>query len=400
VNDRTPGPLRLGIVGLGRAAAQMLPSIAAHPHVVAAAGADPNPAARARFTESFGAPAFEDAEALCARGEVDAVYVATPHQCHAADVAVAAAYGKHAIVEKPMALTLEDCRAMTAAAARSGVALIVGPTHGTDPAVERMREIVVAGELGRLRMIANLNYGDFLYRPRRSEELDTARGGGIMFNQVPHQIEIARALDGGPIRSVRAVTGVWDGARPTEGAMTALLEFEDGVAASLTYSGYDHFDTDELHWWTGEFGNAKPRDGHGAARRALRGVRDPDAESKLKAASGFAGRGVTTLASGAAHQPHFGLLLVSCERGDMRPSRDGLLVYGDGGLRELPLAPGRAYPNKARVLDELYDAVARGIAPLHDGAWGTETLATALALMTSARERREVLLNAAPVRDG
>ncbi|MBV9440826.1 MAG: Gfo/Idh/MocA family oxidoreductase [Candidatus Eremiobacteraeota bacterium] len=386
--------LRLGIIGLGRAAAQMLPSIAAHPHVVAAAGADPNPEARARFSADFGAPAFEDAEALCARGGVDAVYVATPHQQHAADVAVAAAYGKHVIVEKPMALTVEDCRAMTAAAARAGVVLVVGPTHGMDPAVERMREVIVAGELGRLRMIVNLAYGDFLYRPRRPEELDTERGGGIIYNQIPHQIEIARALDGGSLHSVRAVAGAWDAARPTEGAMTALLEFQDGAAASLTYSGYDHFDSDELHWWIGELGNAKPRDGAGSARRALRAAaHDPQAESRMKAASGFAGRGAARLAGGVAHQPHFGFLLVSCERGDMRPSRDGVLVYGDDGLRELPLPAAPAYPNKGRVLDELYDAVEHEIAPVHDGAWGTETLAAALALLRSSRERREIVLD-------
>ena len=413
----TGAPLRLGIVGLGRAAAQLLPSVAAHPHVVPAAGADPDPAARARFTADFGAPAFADAESLCAHGGVDAVYVATPHQLHAGDVAVAAAHGKHVIVEKPMALTLDDCNAMTAVTRRHGIVLIVGPTHGMDPAVERMREIIASGELGQLRMIVNLNYGDFLYRPRRPEELDTARGGGIVYNQIPHQIEIARALDRGSLRSVRAVAGIWDPQRPTEGAMTALLEFEDGVAASLTYSGYDHFDSDELHGWIGELGDEKTTGNHGASRRALRALRDADdgnpdrktdgdgdaeagghaaayAESRLKAASGFAGRGMMRLAGGTAHQPHFGFLLVSCDGGDMRASADGVVVYGEDGVRDLPLPPGRAYPNKDRVLDELYDAVAHGVAPLHDGAWGTETVAATLALLKSARERREIVLDA------
>ncbi|MDB5070529.1 MAG: hypothetical protein JWM87_1640 [Candidatus Eremiobacteraeota bacterium] len=400
------GPLRLGIVGLGRAAAQLLPSVAAHPHVVPAAGADPDPAARARFAADFGAPAFEDAESLCAHGGIDAVYVATPHQLHAGDVAVAAAHGKHVIVEKPMALTLDDCNAMTAAARRHGIVLIVGPTHGMDPAVERMREIIASGELGQLRMIVNLNYGDFLYRPRRPEELETARGGGIVYNQIPHQIEIARVLDRGPLRSVRAVAGAWDPQRPTEGAMTALLEFEDGVAASLTYSGYDHFDSDELNGWIGELGDERNAGNHGASRRALRALRGADAdgeaggeaaahaESRIKAASGFAGRGMMRLAGGTAHQPHFGFLLVSCDGGDMRASPDGVLVYGEDGVRELPLPPGRAYPNKDRVLDELYDAVAHGVAPLHDGAWGTETVAATLALLRSARDRREIVLDA------
>ena len=386
----TPAKLRLGIVGLGRAAAQMLPSIAAHPHVTVTGAADPNAAARDRFTADFGAPAFADAQQLCARGAVDAVYVATPHQQHAADVMTAAAHGKHVLVEKPIALTLEDARAMTAAAQRAGVVLAVGPTHGSDPAVVLMREIIRSGELGRLRAIVNLVYGDFLYRPRRPEELDTARGGGIMFNQVPHQVEIARTLDGGPLRSVRAVAGVWDAARPTEGALSALLEFESGTAAQLTYSGYDGFDGDELTGWVGELGEEKAPGRHGASRRALRGV-DARAEAERKASSGFAGRGAMR-PGGTVHQPHFGFLLASCERGDLRPSPDGVLVYDENGARELPLRVARAFPDKDGAIDELYDAVALGVPPLHDGAWGTETLAIVLALAASARERREVVL--------
>ena len=53
-------------------------------------------------------------------------------------------------------------------------------------------------------MIHSFNYTNYLYRPRRPEELDTAKGGGILFNQVPHQIDTARLLGGGVVESVRA----------------------------------------------------------------------------------------------------------------------------------------------------------------------------------------------------
>ena len=46
-------------------------------------------------------------------------------------------------------------------------------------------------------MITALNYTDFLYRPRRPEELDTAQGGGAVFNQAAHQVDIVRLLGGG-----------------------------------------------------------------------------------------------------------------------------------------------------------------------------------------------------------
>ena len=60
----------------------------------------------------FGAPAYETVEALCDDPAVEAIYIATPHQMHARHVALAAAKGKHILVEKPMAITLAECQAM------------------------------------------------------------------------------------------------------------------------------------------------------------------------------------------------------------------------------------------------------------------------------------------------
>ena len=53
------------------------------------------------------------------------------------------------------------------------------------------------------------------------------------------------------------MTGDWDAARPTEGAYAALMTFENGAFASLTYSGYGHFDSDEFQGWIGEMGQKK-----------------------------------------------------------------------------------------------------------------------------------------------
>jgi phthalate 4,5-cis-dihydrodiol dehydrogenase len=385
--------LRLGAIGLGRAAGLMLASLAAHPHVRLTAAADPNLEARTRFEVEFGGRTYPDAEALCGSGDVDAVYIATPHARHAQDAIVAAAYGKHAIVEKPMALTVDDCRAMTAAARRAGTVLIVGHTHAFDPPTALMGRLIRSGEFGRLRTIVNLVYTNFLYRPRRPEELDSTRGGGIMYNQVPHQLEIVHTLATAPLHSVRAVSGVWDPQRPTEGAMSAFFTFADGAVAQLTYSGYDHFDSDELHYWIGESGEEKAHDRHGAARRALAGI-DPERESALRTGSGFGGRGVMR-ADGNMHEPHFGFLLASCERADLRPAPDGVTIYSDDGVRTLECPRARVYPNKDPVIDELYGAAVNGVTPVHDGNWGTATMATALALVESAATGREIVLDVA-----
>jgi phthalate 4,5-cis-dihydrodiol dehydrogenase len=368
----------------------MLPSLLAHPQVRLTAAADPNPAARARFETDFGGRTYTSATELCASPDVDAVYIATPHQYHAADVLTAAVNGKHAIVEKPMALTVEECRAMTDAAERNGVVLVVGHSAGFNPSIKLIRELVASGDAGRLRMMTNLVYTNFLYRPRRPEELDTAQGGGIIFNQIPHQLDMIRVIHGGELETAYAVTGIWDRMRPTEGAMTALLQFTDGVAASLTYSGYDHFDTDEFHDWVSEGGSEKAP-AYGDQRRALHAFATPDEEARGRTASGFSGNGVAK-PKGPMHHPHFGLLIVSCENADLRPSADGVLVYDDMGIHEVLAPPARTYPNKDGVIDELYDAIVSGKPPLHDGRWGTNTMIAALGLLQSGRERRVVTL--------
>ena len=382
-------PLRLGVIGLGRAAALMIPGLTGHPHVRLTAGADPNPLARERFEAEFGGRAYPDAEGLCAGGLVDAVYIATPHAQHAPDVLVAARYGKHVLVEKPMALTLADCRAMTSAAEQAGIAMVVGHTHGFNEPTAMMARLIRSGDFGRLRLIVNMVYTNFLYRPRRPEELDSALGGGIMYNQVPHQIELARSLATGQLERVRAVTGVWDPARPTEGALAAFLTFSDGAVAQLTYSGYDRFDTDEFHWWIGESGNEKAPDAYGATRQSLLALDGVEHERAMRVAMGYGGQGVLR-SSGSMHEPHFGLLIASCEGADLRPSPDGVLIYGNDGVREIRTVPARVYPNKDSVIDEFYAAVVDGVPPVHDGAWATATTAAMLALVASARDGRDV----------
>lgn len=385
---KTPGaPLGLAIAGLGMAGAVMVRAAAAHSGVKVVAAADPHDAPRNAFAHDFNARVYADINELCADPAVDIVYIATPHQFHAAHAAIAAGAGKHVILEKPMALTLADCDAIIAAVERAKTHLIVGHTHAFDPAVREMRRIVASGELGRLGMISAWNYTNFLYRPRRPEELDTARGGGILFNQVPHQIDMVRLIGGGRLRSVRAQATRLDPARPTEGSAIAFLEFEDGAAASLVYGGYDFFDSDELHFWTNERGAPKPPDQHGAARRAL--AAEQAEEARLRVERYAYG---TPAGPPPVHQPHFGLMVVTCERGEMRASADGLFIYDRNGKREMALAKSASLPGRSEVLDDMIAAIRTDKPPLQDGRWGKANVEVTLALLQSARERREVML--------
>src|SRR5919204_1326593 len=276
--------LKIGVAGLGRAFTLMAPSFARDARVELVAAADPRREALERFKTDFGGKTFTSLEELCEESVLDVVYIATPHHLHASQARYAASKGKHLLVEKPMALTLEECRAMIDAARKARVQLIVGHSHSFDAPIKRTRELIAGGEFGRVRMITAFNYTDFLYRPRRPEELDSSRGGGAVYNQAAHHVDIVRLLGGGKLKSVRAQTGAWDPARPTEGAYSALLTFEDGAFATITYSGYGHFDSDEFTGWISEGGQRKDPAAYGTARRALSGD-----EMQLKNASNYGG---------------------------------------------------------------------------------------------------------------
>ena len=386
MSPRDQRKLRLGVAGLGRAFSVMLPTFTGDARIALVAAADPRAGARQRFTADFGGTSYESVEQLCADPAIDVVYVATPHQYHAQHAALAARHGKHLLIEKPVALTLDDCTAIIAAARGAGVQVVVGHSHSFDAPVRRLRELVASGEFGAVRMINAMNYTDYLYRPRRPEELDTAQGGGAVFNQAAHQVDMVRLVAGGQATSVRAVTGAWDRSRPTEGAYAALLTFANGAFASLTYNGYGHFDSDELQGWIGEMGQKKTPNA-GLLRPRFSSAQE---EAAIKNAHNYGGPDYRPpMAQAAAHQ-HFGTLLVSCERADLRALPNGVMIYQNGAAR-LDELPPPSVP-RADVIDELYRAVVHGEAPLHDGAWAMATLEVLLGILRSAQDGHDVAL--------
>jgi phthalate 4,5-cis-dihydrodiol dehydrogenase len=390
----TGTPRRWGVAGLGRAFTLMLPTFVADPRVRLCAAADPRAEARARFTADFDAPAYATVDELCADPAVDVVYVASPHQMHASHAIAAARHGKHVLVEKPMSLSLTDCTRMIDAASAAGVQLVVGHSHGFDAPIARARALIDTHTFGPVRMIHAFYYTDFMYRPRRPEELDTAQGGGAVWNQAAHQVDIVRLLAGGRATSVRALTGNWDAKRNTEGAYSALLTFEGGSFASLTYNGYGYFDSDEFCDWIGELGMRKIAGNHGVARRALRAAPDAAAEVALKNARNYGGSAYRSAAitdpATQAHQ-HFGTFLISCEGGDLRPMPHGVMVYDAAGARLEPLPPPTV--PRVEVIDALERAIASGVPALHDGRWARATLEVCAALLESARTGVEVALH-------
>src|SRR5260221_8466355 len=205
--------IRIGIAGMGAAARAFLPPIRDHAEFELVAFADPVAEIRDSVAAETGAAGFADLPSMLAKAKLDAVYIATPTDLHAEHASLVFAAGKHVLTEKPMAIRLDEARQMVAAAERAGVVLVVGHAHGFDRPIQAMREIITSGRLGRVRMIHTWNFTDWMYRPRRPDELEIALGGGVTFRQGSHQFDIIRLLGGGMVRSVRANTFDWDPGR-------------------------------------------------------------------------------------------------------------------------------------------------------------------------------------------
>jgi phthalate 4,5-cis-dihydrodiol dehydrogenase len=352
-----------------------------NPHVRITAAADIRKEALEDFGREVGAETYSSVEEMCKSPNVDAVWVATPNYLHAPHVIAAAENGKHATVSKPMAITLEECEAMNQAAERNGIVLLSGHTQSMLPGVQKMAEVVWSGQYGKLAMVHSWHYNDWMYRPRVPYELDVSQGGGLIYRQSPHHIDIVRLIGGGVVRSVRAMTMELDPRRPCPGAFTAYLEFADRTPCTLVYSGYGRFDSSEI-----TFGGS-----YSPAR--VTSATSPEEEAAMKEARRYTA-GTHIEASAPAreeplHRP-FGLTIASCERADIRQSPRGLWVYDETGKHEIEVPRDRL--RGEAEFEEMYQAVVNKRRAIHDGRWGEATHEVTMAIMESARTGKEVFL--------
>jgi predicted dehydrogenase len=397
-------PLKLGIAGLSTAATWVLRESLALPFIQVRAAADHRVDALDRFRTELDAQVFDDIEEMCRKADVDAVLIGTPPAARAEHAIIAAGAGKHVIVEKPMALSVDEAERMNAAAEAAGVQLLCGHTHNFDPPIRKMAEIVQSGTLGPLCMINTWNFNEFIYRPNSAQDLSLSHG--LMLNQGIHQVDLVRLIGGGMVKSVRATVGRWAPTRPFESGYTCHVSFESGAAASLVYGGAGFFDVAELVWGIAESGGARDFETGMRARTAFGNLDPVHREATLEGMKDGVRYGAEGLKSGpthanwpgprpaaspAKHQPFFGLTIASCERGDIRQSPDGLFVYGEKGKTEIPVEFGLS--QRQLELFELYDALTNGRSVAHGGRWGEASLEMCLAMLDSAAQQREVALS-------
>jgi predicted dehydrogenase len=217
--------------------------------------ADPTEAGR-QYAGERGVPWFDGISPLLASLRPDAVIVATPNQTHMPIAVKVLEAGIPALVEKPVASAVEEGLAIAEASERTGVPVLVGHHRRHNPIIRRAREILAAGELGK---VTNVTILSAFFKPDDYFAAEWRRkpGGGPILINLIHEIDLVRHLCG-EIRTVHAVSSSRVRGSAVEDSAAVLLHLENGALATISLS-----DTAVAPWaWdlsAGESGNYPPQ---------------------------------------------------------------------------------------------------------------------------------------------
>ena len=230
--------LKTAVIGYGKVAHTHVEALASIPEseFVAVCGRD---AAKVRgFAEQYRVRSYTSVDEMVGAG-VQAVVVATPHPAHASVTTAALRAGAHAIVEKPLASSLEDCDAMIGAAREGGRTLAMISQRRLYAPTRRVREAIDAGKLGRpvLGTVTMLGWrSEEYYRSDPWRGSWNGEGGGVLVNQAPHQIDLLQWFMG----DVDELYGAWANLNhPTievEDTSIAVLRFRSGALGNILVS--------------------------------------------------------------------------------------------------------------------------------------------------------------------
>jgi len=226
----TQNQVQVAIIGCGRVSGHHCRSIARTHGVVLAAVCDLVEEKAAAYGKEFGVPYFVNYhEMFQALPEIDTVAVVTPSGMHAEHAAeIMGTYRKNIIMEKPTFMRPSQLGDTYALADRLGLHLFPVFQNRHNRAVRRVRQALVDGELGQIRVV---NVRVRWCRPQRYYDMAPWRGtyshdGGALTNQGIHHVDLLRYL-GGEVTRVNAVMRT----------LGARIEVEDTVVATMTYAG-------------------------------------------------------------------------------------------------------------------------------------------------------------------
>ncbi len=330
-------PVKLGLVGLGDWGAHVALAAQQVPGAEIAACYARSPVTRQAFAERFGCLACSSYDQMVSDDSLAGIIIMTPNQAHREQVSLAAQHGKHCLLTKPIAATIEDGLAIIDACQTAGVILAIGHQSRREAALRRLKQLLSAGELGTPVLVeANISTaGGLNIQPGQWRWSRAECPGGPLIQLGIHHVDSLQYLLG-PI--VRVLS--WQRRTVVEADIDdvtgTLLEFESGLQG---YLGSSYASGSEACW-------------------------------------------IKVYATGAdAHYDQLvGLTLSrdSWEKGLVRQSQTGQVSF------QVPIS------TMIEEIDEFATCIRTGKAPEIDGVQGLRNLAVVLAAVRSAETGRAV----------
>ncbi|MDE2787465.1 MAG: Gfo/Idh/MocA family oxidoreductase [Chloroflexota bacterium] len=181
-----------------------------------------------------GLDAFGSYEDAAVDPRVEAVYVCTPHHLHREHASLAFRAGKHVLVEKPIAGTLDDAEAMVREAASAGVTFMVAENYRFLPPVQEAKRLIEQGRAGRVRLIQL--HEQFPFKPGGWRSRAELNGGGVLIDGGIHKLSAVTYLAGRPNEVyAREILPGQPGLEAEDGAVVMTRD-ADGVVGLINHS--------------------------------------------------------------------------------------------------------------------------------------------------------------------
>lgn len=222
--------LNFAIVGCGHIAKKHAEAINRAEGAALAAVCDTIPENMEFYKETYNAEAYTDYSELLANKNIDVINICTPSGFHASLAVQGAEAKKHIVVEKPIALLMEDTNAIIEACERNGVKLAVVHPNRFRPAMKKLKEVVESGQLGKISHINatvrwNRNQEYYDQAPwRGTKGLD----GGVLMNQAIHNLDLMLWMMG-DVNEVFSMSATRIRNIEAEDVCTGLVKFKSGA---------------------------------------------------------------------------------------------------------------------------------------------------------------------------
>lgn len=231
--------LKVGIIGLGGIARSHCDAIATLDNVEVVAVADLFEAKRQEYMAKYNIPrGYATHTELLADDEVEAVAIVLGHQLHHRLTVDACNAGKHVLVEKPMALSLEQCDEMIQAAAANKVKLMVGHTQHFYGTSLKAKEILDSGALGPLITCVSYMSKNWNFDMRRPQYRSRYHGGGMWLTNGVHVVDRLTWIMASQAVSVSANIGTRAHYQASDDSATAFIRYKNGLAGVAVAVGY------------------------------------------------------------------------------------------------------------------------------------------------------------------